>query len=170
MVKTQFWPSDYSHNSLNQHQEATRSGLSLCRDYVSNTIILHNCSKVQQEVQARYPHLNNSCNKFNCLAWAIPTASSTASTFILKIAGFYCGVFGYCQMYEKSDKEGESMKLSSMLMLTEVTWEHTVAKEHYWSGLVFSNILRENTLFKSLCWETAQIRTHCWSSILSPVW
>lgn len=57
VVTIQFWPSDYSHNSLNQHQEATRSGLSLSRDYVSNTIILHICSKLQQEVQARHPHL-----------------------------------------------------------------------------------------------------------------
>jgi len=51
----------------------------------------------------------------------------------------------------KADKEGESRKLSSTLMLTEVTWEHTVAKEQYSSELLFSHILRENTLSKSLC-------------------
>lgn len=51
----------------------------------------------------------------------------------------------------KADKEGESRKLSSTLMLTEVAWEHTVAKEQYSSELLFSHILRENTLSKSLC-------------------
>ena len=55
-------------------------------------------------------------------------------------------------------------------MLTEATGECMVAKEQYSGELLFSNILKESMVKKSLCWEIAQIRIHCWSSLLSLMW